>query len=101
VAFKKAAKVRDIAPGKISEVQVGGKAIALANVAGKFCAISGECLHEGGPLGEGELSGKIVTCPWHAWQFDVTTGKVVENPTIGVQTYPVEVRGDEVFVDAG
>ncbi len=54
-----------------------------------------------GPLGEGELEGNVVTCPWHGWQYDVTTGKVVMSPSLGVDTYPVEVRGDEIFVDVG
>jgi len=29
------------------------------------------------------MDGKIVTCPWHGWQYDVTTGKVGQNPTVG------------------
>jgi nitrite reductase (NADH) small subunit len=99
VAFVRAASKAEIPAGKICELQVGGKAIALANVAGKFCAISGICLHQAGPLGEGELDGQVVTCPWHGWQFDVTTGKVVANPKVGVDSYPVELRGDDVFVD--
>lgn len=101
MAFVRAAKASDVAAGKIAEVQVNGTAVALANVGGKFCAINGVCVHEGGPLGEGELEGKVVTCPWHGWQFDVTTGKVAQNPSIGVESYPVEVRGDDVFVDVG
>ncbi len=101
MAFVRAASKNDLPAGKICEVQVNGTAVALANVAGKFCAISGICMHEAGPLGEGELDGQVVTCPWHGWQFDVTTGKVVQNPTIGVESYPVEVRGDDVFVDVG
>ena len=48
-----------------------------------------------------ELDGQVVTCPWHGWQFDVTSGKVVQNPNVGVESYPVEVRGDDVFVDGG
>jgi len=101
VAFVKAAKRDEVAPGKICQVQVGDATVALANVAGKLCAISGICLHEAGPLGEGDLEGQVVTCPWHGWQFDVTTGKVVGQETLGVETYPVEVRGDDIFVDAG
>jgi nitrite reductase (NADH) small subunit len=97
--FARAAKTTDIPPGTIHEVQVGEKAVALANVAGKFYAINNVCLHRGGPLGQGSLQDKIVTCPWHGWQYDVTTGKVVQNPTVGVACYPTEVRGDEVFVD--
>ena len=101
MAFVRAASKSDVPAGKIREVQVNGAAVALANVGGKFCAINGVCMHESGPLGEGELEGQVVTCPWHGWQFDVTTGKVVQNPTIGVESYPVEVRGEDVFVDVG
>jgi nitrite reductase (NADH) small subunit len=101
MAFVRAAKKADIPAGKIYEFQVGGQAIAIANISGKFHAINSICAHEGGPLGEGELEGTIVTCPWHSWQYDVTTGKVVQNEALGVECYPVEVRGDDLFVDVG
>jgi nitrite reductase (NADH) small subunit len=101
MAFVRATSKNGVPPGKICEVQVDGAAVAIANVAGKICALSSVCLHQGGPLGEGELEGQVVTCPWHGWQFDVTTGKVVPNQAMGVETYPVEVRGDEIFVDLG
>jgi nitrite reductase (NADH) small subunit len=101
MAFVRAASKADIQAGTICDVQVGETSVALANVAGKFCAISSICPHQGGPLGEGELEGQIVTCPWHNWQFDVTTGKVAQTTNIGVQTYPVEVRGDDVYIDVG
>jgi len=101
VAFVRVAKKEDVPPGKIYEFQVGGTPIAIANVAGKLHAINSICAHQGGPLGEGELEGQVVTCPWHGWQYDVTTGKVVQSPTLGVPCYAVEVRGDDIFVDAG
>jgi nitrite reductase (NADH) small subunit len=101
MAFVRAVGVAEIPAGAIREVHVAGKAIAIANLAGEFRAIDNTCPHRGGPLGEGALEGKIVTCPWHGWQYDVTTGKVMQNPTVGVACYAVEVRGDEVFVDAG
>ncbi|HTV59701.1 MAG TPA: Rieske 2Fe-2S domain-containing protein [Verrucomicrobiae bacterium] len=101
MAFVRAARVEEIPAGEIREVRVGEKAVALAHTSGGFCAISGECLHRGGPLGEGSLDGTVVTCPWHGWQFDVTTGKSCLNASEGVATYPTEIRGDEVFVDAG
>jgi nitrite reductase/ring-hydroxylating ferredoxin subunit len=97
--FVRAARKQDVPQGKIYEFQVGGQSVAIANVAGKFFAINSVCAHEGGPLGEGELDGTLVTCPWHLWQYDVTTGKVAQNPAIGVDSYAVEVRGDDVFVD--
>ena len=101
MAFVRAAKTTEIVPGSVHEIQVNGKPIALANVAGKYYAVSGTCLHRGGPLGQGSMDGTVLMCPWHGWQFDVTTGRVSGNPTVGVDCYPIEVRGDEVFVDAG
>lgn len=99
MAFKRAARVEELPPGAIREFQLEGVVIALGNVDGKFFAINNVCLHRGGPLGGGELEGKMVTCPWHAWQYDITTGKICSNPEIGVETYPVEVRGEDIFVD--
>jgi len=101
MAFVRATKIDEVPPGMIRELQLDGKVIALANVSGKLYAIDNVCLHRGGPLGQGELKGQTVTCPWHGWQYDVTTGKLVMNPTIGVETYPVELRGEDVYVDVG
>lgn len=95
----KVAATNQIAPGTIREFQVEGKAIAIANVGGKFHAINNVCLHRGGPLGQGTLEGNVVTCPWHGWQFDVISGKSVQNPSAGVACFRVEIRGDEVFVE--
>jgi len=101
MGFVRAAKTSDIAPGTIQEAQVAGQLVAVARVGDKFHAISNVCLHRGGPLGQGVMDGAVVTCPWHGWQFDVTSGKVSQNQTVGVACYPVEIRGDEVFVDLG
>ena len=101
MAFVRAMKIGELPPGMIRELQLDGKVIALSNVGGKLYAINNVCLHRGGPLGEGELTGQVVTCPWHGWQYDVTSGRLVTNPAVGVETYPVELRGDDVYVDVG
>jgi nitrite reductase (NADH) small subunit len=101
MAFVRAVKKAEVPPGMIRELQLDGKVIALANVEGKLYAINNICLHRGGPLAQGELSGHTVTCPWHGWQYDVTNGKVIMNPAVGVETYQVDVRGDDVYVDVG
>lgn len=101
MGFVRTVKVDEVPPGTIRELQVEGKVIALANVGGKFYAVDNVCLHRGGPLGQGLLQNQNVTCPWHAWQYDVTTGKVLQNPAVGVDCYPTEVRGQDVFVDLG
>ena len=101
MAFVRAARKDEIPVGSIREFQVDGKTMAISNIEGKFYAISNTCLHRGGPLAQGELKGKIVTCPWHGWQYDATTGKVAANPAVGVATFVAEVRGDDIWVDIG
>jgi nitrite reductase (NADH) small subunit len=101
MAFLRAARKDEIPAGTIREFQVDGKTLAVSNVDGKFYAIDNTCLHRGGPLGQGELEGATVTCPWHGWQYDVTTGKVTRNPAVGVACFPVEVRGEDIWVDCG
>jgi nitrite reductase (NADH) small subunit len=101
MTFVRATNRAEILPGTIREFQLDGKAVALANVEGKFFAVNSVCLHRGGPLGEGELDRQIVTCPWHGWQFDVTNGQLLTNAAITLACYPVEVRDDDVFVDIG
>jgi nitrite reductase (NADH) small subunit len=99
MAFVRAAKAAEIPPGQIREIQLQGTTIAVANVGGQFHAINNTCLHRGGPLGQGSLQGNVVTCPWHGWTYDVTSGKVTSNQSAGVACYPVELRGEDVYVD--
>jgi len=99
--FVTVARVGEIAPGTGRQVTVGDRWVGLFNINGEYHAIDNICLHRGGPLCEGPIAGTIVTCPWHGWQYNVCSGKLVTNPSVGVETYPVEVRGDDIFVDIG
>ena len=89
--------VGEIAPGTGKTVTAGGKELAVFNVEGTFQVIDNECPHRGGPLGEGELEGCLLTCPWHAWQFDVRTGESVTDDS-KVAVYECKVEGDQVLV---
>jgi nitrite reductase/ring-hydroxylating ferredoxin subunit len=94
------AKTGDLKPGQGMIVEAGGQSIALFNVNGTFSAIENTCCHRGGPLGDGEVDGNVVTCPWHGWQFDVTTGAcVAPNPAARVKKFAVKVDGGEVKVE--
>lgn len=93
------ASVSEIPAGTGREVFAGTNVVALFHTDGQFYAMDGICPHAGGPLGEGKLTGDVVTCPWHGWQFNVKTGHHCLNQRIHHRTFPVEVRGDEVFVD--
>ncbi len=96
--FRNVARVEDVPPGTITAVEVDGHAIAIANVGGEFFATQHACLHLGGPLGEGRLEGKTLSCPWHGWQYDVRTGKNEFDHAIRLQTFDVKVEGGEVKV---
>ncbi len=98
--FTKVAKISEIATGNGRVVDVGGKAVAVFNCDGSFYAIENTCKHRGGPLGQGALAGKVVTCPWHGWSFDVTSGACEMNPAIMVQTFAVKVEGEDLLVSA-
>ncbi len=85
-------------PGSCKTVEVSGSRIALFNVAGKFYAMDDTCAHLGGPLGEGTLDGVIVTCPWHGWQYDVSSGACQTNPSVQMVCYEVRVEDKLVKV---
>ena len=99
--FRSVAKASEVPPGTLKHIELddGDKQVCLANVDGTFYAMGGECTHMGGPLGEGELDGTTVTCPWHSGEFDVTTGKVLGPPPEADEpAYEVRVEGDDVQV---
>ncbi|MCS7142106.1 MAG: Rieske 2Fe-2S domain-containing protein [Candidatus Nitrosocaldus sp.] len=93
---------RDELPsGKVKYVQVNGNDVLLANVDGKYYAVSDICNHAGANLHEGRLSGRHITCPWHRAVWDVTTGELVQFPVKlkPLKVYKVSVDGDAVYVE--
>lgn len=93
------AKVAECPPGSSRECVAGDRIVALYNVAGEFHALDGVCPHQGGPLGKGALNGCLVSCPWHGWQFDVTTGEFQIRKAIVQPRFPTRVVGEEVQVE--
>jgi nitrite reductase/ring-hydroxylating ferredoxin subunit len=96
--FVKVASLSELAPGSAKAVEVKGKAIALFNVEGTIYATDNACLHQGGPLGEGELMGEVVICPWHQWEYNVRRGEMVGNSSVKIVTYLVQVEGNDIKV---
>lgn len=84
--------------GKVTEIIIAGKAIAVANVGGTFHACTNACPHADGPLGEGTLEGSTLTCPYHGWQFDLHDGTCSTNAAVKLPLYDVQVVGDAVCV---
>ncbi len=96
--FVKVASLSELATGSAKVVEVKGQTIALFNVGGTIYATDNTCLHQGGPLGEGELTGEVVVCPWHQWEYNVCTGEVVGNSSLKVRTYAVQIEGSDIKV---
>ena len=94
----RAIAAKDCPPGSAVECVAGDRIVALFNVDGAFHALDGICPHQGGPLGKGMLTGCVVTCPWHGWQFDVTSGQHQISAAIVHARYVAKVEGDEVLV---
>src|SRR6266568_5368436 len=91
----------DFQTGQGRVVEADGKDLALFNVDGAYYALDNACSHRGGPLGEGDLEGTVVVCPWHAWRWDVTSGANVNNPAVRVACFPARVQDGAVFVQLG
>ena len=96
--FVTVARVADLAPGTGVAVVVGAREIALFNDGGVFYALDNFCPHQGGPLADGWLEGNTVTCPWHAWCFKLSDGKMTLGDYASVDTFEVRIAGDEVRV---
>jgi nitrite reductase (NADH) small subunit len=95
----KVTSVQDVPPGACKTFEVNEKKIVIYNVDGKFYATTNTCVHQGGPLGDGLFDGATVTCPWHAWQFDVCTGEAIFDVGQKIDCYAVHVDGDDVSVE--
>lgn len=103
------ATVAEMPPGSRKIVEIGKRSIGVFNVGGAFYAIRNQCPHQGAPLCRGTLSGtmvpagpkeyiyglegRVLRCPWHSWEFDVTTGQMIFVPEpMRVKTYEVAVE---------
>ena len=100
--------VADLPPGQRRIVTVSGKSIGVFNVDGRYFALRNHWPHRGAPLCEGQVGdlvsakapyvwetqrpGEVIRCPWHGWEFDLTTGRSVCYPeTIRTKSYLAEV----------
>ncbi|HEY2760088.1 MAG TPA: Rieske 2Fe-2S domain-containing protein [Pirellulales bacterium] len=99
MAWHRIASIVDCPPGKSLEVIIGERVVALFNMNGEFFALDGVCPHQGGPLSEGEISGCIVTCPWHGWQFDVRTGQHQFSRSVVQPRFETKIDDGSVWID--
>ena len=82
----------------VMEVMVGDDLYAVCNAGGTVRALSGVCIHRGGPLGQGQIHEGRVVCPYHLWEFDCRTGEYDYDPAKRVATFQVKVEGDDIYL---
>ena len=111
--------VEDFADGQRRFFTVDSVEVVVFCANGHFYALHARCLHQGGPVSEGILIGKVETvlepdrrwagerfseeeihlvCPWHGWEYDIETGECAGDRSLKLPRYDVEVRGDVVYV---
>jgi 3-phenylpropionate/trans-cinnamate dioxygenase ferredoxin subunit len=104
--FVSVCDVSELPENQMIKVSVDGRDFLLANLDGAYFAIANKCNHLGGSLANGTLEEKVVTCPRHGAQFDVTTGKSVGAARIAIlkmgvkdqESYQVKVEGTTILL---
>jgi NAD(P)H-dependent nitrite reductase small subunit len=91
-------EVHDLPAGRARTVTVGDRKIALYHTATGFFASDNQCPHRGGPLGEGDIIGEEIICPWHLWGFEIATGECTGNIQVSIVTHEVKIEGDRILV---
>lgn len=106
--------VDELPPGESKIVQSERGEIGVFNVDGALYAVKNVCPHRGAPLCLGSISGEmlpsqpgtythsrerpILSCPWHRWQFDLTSGEALRDESARVKVYEVAVEDGAVVV---
>lgn len=104
----------ELPPGAKAKVEAFGTEVAVFNVDGALFAVANACPHHGGPLCHGRVSGtrlpgapyehrfgregRILTCPWHGWEFDLETGAAMFDPDVRVRRFDIAVEADEIVL---
>ena len=94
----KVAELTDVNKPFIKKVKAGGKGICLVGYEGNIYAISATCPHAGAELSGGWCRDGKIICPFHRYSYNLQTGKGDPGQNDYVDTYPVEVREDGVYV---
>jgi nitrite reductase/ring-hydroxylating ferredoxin subunit len=97
--YVKVGETGDLQPGETAFVRVDDKAVLLVNVDGRFYALSNFCTHSRCYLHQGKLKGKVITCPCHFAEFDVTTGGALSPPAKeDLETHELRIDGTDILV---
>ena len=94
------ATLQEVPEGRGRAVTANQQRLVLFRVGSQIYALRDRCSHAGAPLSIGRLRGTEVTCAWHGWVYDVTTGESLpHNPPFDIQTHAVKIEGEMIYVD--
>jgi len=100
MAFVRACAVAEVAQDRALAVTLDDVEVAVVRQGEEFFALQDVCSHGHVALSEGEVADCAIECWLHGSTFDLRTGKPTVPPASEpVSTFPVEVRGDDIFVD--
>jgi nitrite reductase (NADH) small subunit len=109
----------EVGEGERLVTELRGREIAVFNLGTEYRAYLNWCRHQGGPICEGSLTGTVeatydrdsgetslewsrdgdvLMCPWHGWEYDVTSGECLSKRSVDLPSYPVEVQNGELVV---
>lgn len=95
------ASAADLAPGEVRGFAVPPLSfeVMVAHAAdGRFLAASSICPHEDVSLVDGDLQGTVISCPGHAYEFDLVTGRCAHDASLRLRRFPVKVEGGGIYV---
>lgn len=96
--YQKVCHRNQIPAGGIRNFTIDGREIALFDTENGLVARSGVCKHNGYKFELCERNGDVIRCPLHHWQYRISTGKGIQPKWTQLERYPLEIRGDEVWV---
>jgi toluene monooxygenase system ferredoxin subunit len=99
MVFQRVAKISDLWSGEMMGVEVSGECVLLVNVDNHIYAYADICPHQKSRLSEGALSGKVLQCARHHWEFDVCSGTGVNPRNACLKLFPIRVDGEDILVD--
>ena len=109
-------RVEELPPGERRLVHLGRHTVGVFNVGGRYYAFMNRCPHAGAPLCLGRITGmveargpgydvawvrdgELLRCPWHAWEFELETGRSVSNPRVRAKTFPVRIEDGQLVIE--
>jgi nitrite reductase/ring-hydroxylating ferredoxin subunit len=92
------ARLDALPQGRGRVVVAAGREVALFRVGDEVHALENVCLHNGDPLGEGEVDDGCAVCPWHGWRYELSTGRRLGSETLRLVTFPAWVHDGDVVV---